>query len=686
MVQNSIEEIKAAVVAVQGKGNPIVSTGTTESGKSTMMAALAKNSGVQELLSIREADGKGSTSEVEIIATDYEGIPEDKLVVMAKLGRNTIADCNDDNDFIGSILYTAAKDYNKNPNIDVYRNKIIKTFQNSLNHPANESLAYKIREMSDSDFDTIAEILNRFAIDDVMTVYNEMVAKKPNKGQNGVKIFIELLSGKQMFTNLIEEFWRIIVDLVNRDVIALKDDISNNGAYVEVDSEGNSHIIIVLGEEDKDSSITETLLKSEDGSKEYLLSNISLIFRGDDYIFNVKNSDLLIVSEHDGQPIRCLRLIDTQGLFHSTGVTAKEESERIIDMLSEYHSNKLILVVNSYITDTVKDGYEAIRTMLQDASRDVEIYLLYTHWDEYLKTYSQQRSDTGKFSRGRGSVDWKQKLEDAITDQDVLISSLESSLSSNNSKKKPHLISINRAAILTDPENKMEDELENKGFVYPRAMKHLLEDVLCEQAKFGPRPRVIEGIEKCITVDLTNASKQDISSLYNNLVVECKGLKLYASTVRAGTRKWRNSGTVHKSYVVANEYGFNNIETKFVQEIRNYAMTFRNKLQIDATGFVPDVLERNKFCDDVVHYLTTNQNLGREVAELIGDEAYKNGFEKNKGFSYQYDRFKDMLEYTQDIYFNAPNISPTAEIVACLNQAIDNCVKDFVDANCIVIY
>ncbi|MCC3380591.1 hypothetical protein ACFQ5D_20395 [Paenibacillus farraposensis] len=115
-------------------------------------------------------------------------------------------------------------------------------------------------------------------------------------------------------------------------------------------------------------------------------------------------------------------------------------------------------------------------------------------------------------------------------------------------------------------------------------------------------------------------------------------------------------------------------------------MTYRNRLQIDATSFVPDVLERNKFCDDLVQYLTNYQKLGHEVAELIGNEAYKNGFEKNKGFSYQYDRFKDMLEFTQDIYFNAPNISPTAEFVACLNQAIQNCVKDFVDANCIVVY
>lgn len=678
MVQNSIKD---AVQAVKGKGSPIVATGTTESGKSTMMAALAKNSGVQELLSIREADGKGSTSEVEVIATDYEGIPEDKLIVTAKLGRKTIADCNDDNDFIGNILYSAAKDYNKNPNIDVYRNKIIKTFQNGLNHPANESLAYKIKDMSDSDFDIVAGIINSFAIDDVMTVYNEMMARKPNKGQSGVKIFIELLSSKPVFTNLIEEFWRVIVDLVNRDVTALRDDISKNGY---LDPEGN--FIIVLSEEDKDSSITETLLKSEEGSKEYLLSDISVIFRGDDYIFDVKNSDLLIVSEHDGQPVRCLRLIDTQGLFHTTGVKAKEESERIIDMLSEYHSNKLVLVINSYITDTVKDGYEAIQMMLQDANRDVEMYLLYTHWDEYLKTYSQQRSDSGKFSRGRKNVDWKQKLEYAIADQDDLTDRLKSSLSSNNSKKKPRIIGIYRAAILTDPENKMEDELEEREFVYPKAMEHLLEDVLCEQVKFGPRPRVTEGIEKCITVDLTNSSKQDISSLYNNLVVECKGLKLYASTVRACIRKWCSSGTVHKSYVVANEYGFSNIETKFVREIRNYTMTYRKRLQIDANGFVPYVLEIDKFCEDLVNYLTTNQNLGRKVAELIGNEAYKKGFEKNKGFSYQYDRFKDMLEYTQNIYFNAPNISPATVFIDRLNEAIESCVKDFVDANCIVVY
>lgn len=686
MAQSNFEEIKSAIAAVQGKGNPIVTSGTTESGKSTMMAALAKNSEVQELLSIREADGKGSLSEVEVIATDYEGIPENKLVVVAKLSRKTIADCNDDNDFLGNILYSAAKDYSKNPNIEVYKNKVIKTLQNGLNHPTNESLAYKIKDMSDSDFDTVAEIINGFTIDNVMNIYNEMMAKNPKKGQNGVKIFTELLSSKPVFTNLIEAFWETIVDLVNCDVTTLREDLSKNGASVEEDSEGNAHFIIALGEGDKDSSITKTLLKSEEGSKEYLLSDISLIFRGANYIFDVKNSDLLIVSEHDGKPIRCLHLIDTQGLFHAVGVKAKEESERIIDMLSEYHSNKLILVINSYITDTVKDGYESIRIMLQDASRDVEMYLLYTHWDEYLKTYSQQSGDSGKFSRGRASIDWKQKTDDAISEQNNLISSFKDSLSSNSAKKKPRLINIYRAAILTDPESRMEDELEEREFVYQNALKHLIEDVLCEQAKLGPRPRVIEGIEQCITFDLTNASKQDISSLYNNLVQDCKGLKLYASTVRACNRHWCNFGEKHKSFVVANVHGFSNIETNFVQEIRNYTMTYRNRLRIDTANFVPDASEGNKFCDDLVRYLTNNQSLGREVAELIGNEAYKNGFEKNKGFSYQYNRFQDMLEYTQNVYFNAPSISPTAKFVDCLNQAAQNCVKDFVDANCIVVY
>lgn len=679
-------ETKNAITMVEGKGDPIVITGPTEGGKSTANSSQAKSKVTQELLATREASGKGSTSEVSIIATDYSKIPEDNLIVMAKLCPKSIADCSDDNEMLGSIIYSAAKDYDKNPDMSIYQTKLSKALQYTLEQPANESLAYKLKGMTVDDNNTLMEILLKFQIDDVMIVYNEMRAKNLKKGQKGVRIFTELLSERESFSDAIQTFWDYAVEVINREVSNLKQQLEESGADIEELPDGTTKFIAILGIEDINSDIANTLLKSEDCSKEYLLADISLIFRGADYLFDVRNADHLVVSEYEGEKIHCVRFIDTQGLFHATGVKPKDESERIIDMLSEYHSNKLVLVVNSFVTDTVKNSYEAIRMMLQEANRDIEIYIIYTHWDEYLKDYSQQRSDKSRFTRGKTNVDWHQKFEEASQDQDNLTQMFKDSLLSNSSKRKPVIVGTYRAAILSDPESKMEDVLEENHIVYPSALHNLMEDMLKEESQRGHKHRLKEGINDCFSIDTSACGNQNIAALYDNMVGECKNLKLYASTVRACIRKWLGSGTFHKSQVSANAYGYMDIETRFVQEIRNYAMTFSNKLIFDVTPYITDKSEADKFTEDLRAYLAYNQNVGREVAKLIGDEAYKNGFVKEIGFRYQYERFTDMIQYTQDNYFMAKNIPFTNVFEKCLHTAIKKVINNFVDSRCIVVY
>lgn len=686
MAEKISEEIMEAIGMVEGKGDPNVIAGTTESGKSTVIEAIAKSEAVQELLSIREASGKGSTSEVSIVATDYEKIPEDKLIMTAKLCPKTIADCGDDNDLLGNVVYSAAKDYHKNPNNDFYKKKLEKTLANATEHPANDSLAYKIKGMKKEDFNTIINIMMKFSIDEIMIIFNEMLARNPKKGQKGVRIFIELLSERPSFAKVIQEFWNFVVALINYDINDLQKELENTGAMLEKFQDGTSKFTIALGIEDKESQIVRTLLHSEDGSKEYLLSSISLIFRGADYLFDIKNLNLLTVSVLEGTEIHCVRFIDTQGLFHVTGVKTKDESERIIDILSEYHSNKLILVVSSFVTNTVKDGYEAIRIMLQEANRDIEVYVLYTHWDEYLKSYSRQNSTTGRFTRGGIKVDWKEKYKEAVKDQNDLSEMFKNSLSSNNSRKKPNIIGFYRAAILSDPESKMENELEDNGIEYPSALHRLIEDILSIEAKRGLKYKVIEGIENCFTIETSKLGNQNVAALYDNMIGECKRLKLYASTVRDCNRKWCGSGTVHKSNVAVNDNGFENITTSFVQEIRNYAMSYVSKLVIDVTPYISNQAEVARLTEEIKLYLSVNQNVGREVAKLIGTEAYNQGFVRSSGFKYQYKRFWDMIEYVQNKYFMAKNIPFTVTFEVCFFNAIKDCIRNFVDAKCIVVY
>lgn len=678
-------EIIEAISRVEGKGEPIVAAGATGSGKSAVEEASASHPTTQSLLAIREASGKGSVTMASTIATDYEMIPEDKLIILAELNPKTIAECGDDNELLGNVLYSGAKDYFKNPDVSLYKKKLDKTLTNLLEHPTNDSLGYKLKDIGDDKRKALIEVILKFDLSQVMIIYNEMLAKKTKKGQKGVRIFIELLSSRESFREIVTEFWELVIQFINQEVEELHDKLERNGAVVEVKSEGGYKFTALLGENDIDSEIAEILLKSEEGSKEYLLSNVSLIYRGADYIFNVGNKDALTIAEIGDTKIHCIRIIDTQGLFHSTGVKAKDESERIVDLLSEFHSTKLLLVVNSFVTDTVKNGYDAIAMMLQEVNRDIEVYLLFTHWDDYLKSFANQSGTVSRFSR-RTSIDWSEKYKVAFYEQQKVVDRFKNAVKDNTSKKKPEIIGIYRAAILSEDGNKMEDVLDYEGVQYPDALNHLFTDMVKQVMINGNKYRVVEGLEESVSIDASKFGKQNISALYTNLVNECKGLKLYASTVRACNRKWINAGDVHEAHVVANDYGFQTITTKFVQEIRNYAMNYVRKLDIDAKSFLVHQNDEKPFISDLMDYLSLQQNVGREVAKMIGSESYLEGFDRVKEFKYQYERFTDMIQYVQDNYFIADTIYFTKKFENCLIESAKKCIRDFVDSKCIVVY
>lgn len=683
--------LRMALGQIQGKGDPTLLTGATGSGKSAVITECAKHQTVQRLLSERESEGKGSLIQSSIYVTDHDGIPDDCLIMMADVNRMTEADCGDDNNMLGELLYAAAKDYDRNANETLYQTKLSNALTYALKNPANDSLAYKLKDMNDENRKHITDILLRFPIPDIMGVYHEMRAKNTKKGQKGLRMFIELISAREQFKPLINAFWKSAIDYINSEVEELRRVLEDHGASIEDTSTYGFRFIAVMGEEDladldtnADISVVRMLLRSEDGTKEHLLSNVSLIYRGGDRIFEVEHKDTLAVSEVDGVKIHCVKFVDTQGLFHANGSQIRDESERMIDLLSAYHSNRLVLVINSEIYNTTKDGYEAVAAMLQEANRNIEIYPLFTHWDTYLKSFINHPREGNRF-RQRSKVNWEEVYQKASDGQEKVIERFQTALSLNTSKKKPRIVGKYRAALLQDSENMMENTLEAHHIDYGDAIHALLSDLTAQIAAKGGKYRVTEGIEQKVKVDGISVKPQSIQALYTNLV-ECKDLKLYASTVRACIRKWRDSGDIHKSSVVANEYGFQNINTFFVQEIRNYAMFYVKKVQVQLDQFLPNEDDRLEFQAELLDYLTVRQNVGREVAKALAREAYKKGFEKAEGFRYQYERFGDMLQYLQDMYFMSPAVSFTPQFEACFVEAVKTCISIFIDTKCIMVY
>lgn len=679
-------EVIDAVNKLRGKGSCIIKVGPTGSGKSTLDGSLTDDEVVQDLLQTREADGKGSLVAANIMITNHPDIPREGIIVDADVKKMGMAEVNDDGELLGDILYVATSEYKKNPSKELFCSKIEKVFDKCLLESANDSLAYKLKYVSIEDIVKIKKHIQSVNISSIMATYEETVACTPKKAMATRKIFVDTLKNNPELCEFIRDFWKLIIDAINRDEEKLIQLLDDAGAEVTTDENKNNHFSILFGKEDIGTDVLNILLKSEDKSKEYFISDLSIIFRGNDEIFKNANVDTLKVAELNGKDVYCLHMVDTQGLFHSSGVKPREEYERIVDLLSAYHSNTMILTINSDVDNTVKDSYEAIKLLLAEATRSIDIYILYTYWDGYMKKMSQNANGSrGRFGfDDRTAIDWDSVYEKAVQKQEELTESFRNTISQNNAKNKPVIKGTFRAALLTDNSSEMEKKLFDEFVFYPLAMSNLIGSILKQEALVGPKYRVTDAVNICSFN--ADGMRQSVKALYRGMVVDCKNLRLYASTVRACVRKWTKSGSEHKSDIAENAYGFKNIRTAFVQEIRNLGVPMLGKIVID-TSCVLDSDKSEAFKTALETYF--KDNLGREIAMAIGEKSYKGGFESGDLGLYQYEYFNNMITYTQNHFFRGEQLvfgADTKELSDTIRGAIDKCLKHFIDSRCIEVY
>lgn len=692
------QELKEAVERIRDKSEPIVVIGATQSGKSTAIRTLAESEIVQDLLKIRESWGKGTTCNFNILATDYDSIPDDKLIINVKLNKMTIAKLSDDNKFIGGILYSAIKEYCKNDTMTIedYEEKLKKEISSSLKNAANDTLAYKIKSIgnSTSNYKIIIKEIKKyifyilsevFNIDDIENIYIEVSSKWSKKNKR--KAFIEQMS--KICIKEINEFWKFIQDYINKDIEYFKSQLKNYGALYD---EETNEFVVALGEKSLEEDFVELLLGSEYNSKEYLFSNVSLIFRiNSNLLKDIKKEDLdkLTVAEHQKKEIHCIRFIDTKGLFHASGVEVYEEAERINDILSNYHSDKMIILINSNTTSTDKDSYSAILQALEKVNRTVDVYILYTHLDDYIRSYIKTLK-----RKKREKENWKTLCEWALEELKKSSKDFCQAIHQISTSKKPKLIEINGAF---DPEYIKEEDvakyLKDKELTYKKALKSIIAMIISKaDKKYRINASNISNLSNIFLPETEKDKKRKIDALYNNMIA-CKGLKLYASTVRACIKKWRENGQEHYSTVFDNDFGYKNIETIFVREIRNYAMNllpyFSQKIELNIGDIViGGHIEKENFIKDINNFMKFTQHFGREVSKLIGQNAYHEEFERENDYAYYYyyERFERMVEYVNKRYFRGPVISLGEELESCLYEVYEQCILDFVNEQCIVIY
>lgn len=676
---------------LRSKGNPVLLSGPTGGGKSTLIASMASNPIVEDLLWHRTAEGKGSTAETTIIVTDDLEIPETCLLAGGLLSPITQDKCEDDLDFLTKILFYAAKVYDKKLDSTAYEKKVREQLDKELgatekgkNSSAidNTTLAYKLRDISEEWKSELLGSLLAFQPEDLLPNFQESRAKA---GKDDFDSFKNLIRKNMRLQKLIGHFWDVVVRYLNDSLKRLEEELLGEGA--EIQELGNAkEFFVVLDERSIEKPLVKYLLVSEYGSKEYFLNDFTLVFRGYPDMFPKNDCVYLSALEREGRAIHCWKFIDTQGLFHAQKATSYAEATRIQDMLAGSHSYRMVLILDARISDTSKNGDGAISRLLSDINANLEIYFIYTHWDLYLKDFQHKALSSPVGRPRREKVDWEKRFEEKKSLQEQRHESFQESLSRNGNRRRPSICAQVSSAILNDQDSPAETLLEKENITDKKALTALLGEILENQRKSGRKFRVTKDLEDCFALNTERAGVVSIEALYHNLNA-CKTGRLYASTVRACVRKWRYIGDVHKSDVTENLNGFGNIETAFVREIRNLAQNFLVKrLEFDLTPYLCDPNDAAQASKALTEVITVS--LGYEVAKEIGERAYHGGFEQpipGTPFPYQYERLHHMFEYAQEHFFNTKDIMLGQEFQEIVRACVKNCLRQFVDERCILV-
>lgn len=693
--------------ALRKKGDRTLLCGATASGKTTLLAALTTSAPVRKYLTMRQASGKGSVEPCLITVTNSDELDPDTLYYIAELKKVTKDDADDELCFLAAVLYAAAKTcVENNLNKDVYFDKLCRSFEYQLTSPANHSLEYKLKSSSMGntnvleEFKDIFDVIKSISPDEMISLYNLANAAATKKGQQKQRIFREKCLENAALKDDLDRFYNAVLDRLNRDAEKFGALLDKAGAeFVSTDQSDSADNTSYCGRKfglamkngDTPNDVAELLLASESGSKETLLDDIALVFKGDGSLFDLdSDTDLLTVSVENGlngekKKIKNLNFIDTMGLFHKPSADIDEEASRSIDMMRQFKCSRMLMVVNADVTDTVKKHHEVISEILNSTNFRFDMHLMFTHYDKYLRSFAITKSDD---IFAKPEVDWKECLVDAIEAKTDLVDGFNSiterrKASGKDNRKIPEIVAVYRAALLTN--DGVGDALDEKKITYLNAITTFINTMLDRKLKQGKKLIVSRSeLNKNVSVDNSMFfNKIGISNLYNELAtVNNRNNRLYAQTVRAVNRHWQLYGDMFTSKVNPENSGnFTNFKSTFVQFIRDAAKAIGNDNIKIENGVCVNPDDDAEFENKVKGYL--RDNVGRETAKIIAKDCYDKGFLTRTGFVYQYDRLYDELDYLIAHYFNAPTIVPGVELQDAISRSLKKCVDDYVDLYCI---
>lgn len=684
-----------------GKGEPIPIIGGTGHGKSTVINSLIDQTddGTIELANLRIANGKGTVESTDILLTNHPSVPKSSIVINGKFKNVSEKTVFDDNEMLVSILYLSTKDYynavNKNnvdPNEAYERGLNSYLFEKIGSNKDNTSLSYRLRNIYAQEIATIGKSLYKFNPETLNRVFVEMKSKNATSSKDEIDIFktmlLEYSHSIPELDEAIKGFWSAITDIFNSmcvDYLNKIDEFNAVKGYEYKRKDSDKSFELVIDKNDKDTEIVQILLNSEDRATEFLTENFTICINID---FNKFNCDLnyFHVINENGNNYYAIRLIDTMGLFHKDGTKIRDEKERIVDICSKTHCSNVIFAVKAGKDAIVKDSLDAFVDFVKNSKKNINIFIVYTHFDEYLS--SLMNPSNNQFKR-RSVKDKGQVFDSAEVGIKQIYEEFvfDSNNSNINSSKKPILLGYTISSYWTY-DDEINNLIESKGYDYTNATINLIRKIANNNSK---QKFVIHKVpDKPYVIAFNEKNSLNVKDIYTNIIFNkdlCNNMytSVHWKTAESAIESWCSYGDKFISEAKGRETGYSKIETNFVEYIRNFVSTLVLKnLGVIDTGWKIDSIddEDRDFIGELYIYL--KNNLGRNVAKILGNTIYN-----NIKFSYYHtSMFRDMISNLQLDYFMYPDIkiSEQSKLYQVLALGLHKTINDFIDCKCIEVY
>lgn len=646
---------------------------------------------MQVLLAMRETNSGGAYDTTRVIITNDHTLPEDKLLVNAKLKKMTRSDCPGGLEFLAKISYAAMNVYVRKKGVfpDNFR-EAMKSKINQLLLISSPDDRFE-RMINNIDVDHLVNELMKLVCDGspvlgmILTVYDDSVNEKSQNSAANLNledIFVRRFSeSKSQFQELINKFWEEVLIYLNNDYEKWKRELAE---YIF--DEKASQFVVYLGEEDKDSEFANLILKN--CRKSYLFREITLMFRSKPSWFYKTRTETSMGSPVS--PIDSIQFVDARPLFYFDNDNAYSEVDRTLDLFSQYHCDQMVIVIDPTTYGNTTHDDIVCKRLFSRLNRQVIAHIVFTNLDRHLcefkpKSFSEQSED------GQSQTDWEECCKKSCDAQKQIVDSLEYVKSSfgraaHNTGDEAVLINVPiMAADFDNADNILRNILKEKGIVdYAYATDALLNEIADYITIDLQSFKVLPGIKEHIYFDFSGCEVKGISNLRNRIEWEknrfTKDKWLHSNTEDAFFRHWCDHGMMFTS---RSNSDFSSFSVKLICEL---AMQYIDYIKVDAEYVCGD---SGSFKRDLKKDLKEDNNyFGRIVASIIGKEAC----------DYVLDRFmklhpnagdaevsyEEMMEYITTNYFpsNQFSVNNSEKFKNVMNKALAICVKRFIDLNC----